>query len=1071
MTERYRQPSALEAGERKYRTLFEAAGDAILLSRENRFTDWNCKALAVFGATREQLKDITPADVSPPRQPDGRDSRDAAQEKVEAALRGEPQFFEWTHRRLDGTLFDAEVTLNRIEVDGEFLIQGIVRDVTERERANQALRRSEERYRRLLELAQEGIWAIDREGYTTFVNPRMAEMLGHEVSEMLGRHVYAFTDEQGREVVRRSLERRERMIREHHEVEFIAKDGSRIHATVGAAPIMDDKGEYAGSLAAVVDITERRRAEQALRDSEQRFRVLVEHAPEAILVRDADSGEIVDFNENAVRLFGYPREELLRMKGPGALSPRTQPGGARTADLVTRYMHEALDGRTPAFEWVYRNAAGEELTCEIRLAPLPSAGRRLVRSSITEMGARKAAENAALRLGRILAYSSYEIYVFTTDTLRFVDVNRGARENLGYSLEELRTMTPLDLKPSVGEARYQEIIAPLYAGSHELVTFNAEHRRKNGSTYPVEVQLQLSRQETPPVFVAMVQDVSERVRAGKEMARLSGAIEQTADAVMITDTSGVIEYVNPAFEAVTGFTRDEALGNTPRFINSGRHDKAFYEALWNTILDGKVFREVFINRRKDGSLYYEEKTITPQKDEHGRVVSFISTGKDITQRMEIQERLQYLAHHDVLTELPNRALFMDRLSQTLARARWHRWPVAVLFLDLDRFKVVNDTLGHDVGDQALRTLGQRLAECVREGDTVARLGGDEFSIILEDIDSVDHIPAVAGKILEALSQPCVIGGREFFLGTSIGISVFPQDGDDASTLLKNADVAMYRAKQQGRNNYQFYTSDMNATAFERLAMETSLRHALEREEFVVHYQPQVDLRTGTLIGAEALIRWQHPELGLVSPAKFVPLLEETGLIGAVGEWVLRSACSQAQAWHEQGLPQLRIAVNLSARQLADARLVDTVCNVLAETRLAPELLELEITESAIMEHTQRTVDTLTRLRQLGISFAIDDFGTGYSSLSYLKRFPIDTIKIDQSFVRDITTDVDDAAIVTTILAMAHSLKRYAVAEGVETGEQLAFLRERGCDGMQGYLFSAALPAADFETLLRDPPSL
>ncbi len=1071
ITERRRDELALEASEHRYRILFDSANDAIVLTKDDRCTDCNRRTLEMFRCTREQFLNAAPAAFSPPEQPNGRESRQMGRERVEAALAGTPQFFEWVHQRFDGTLFDAEISINRIDVDGEAYLQAIVRDITDRKRAEQALKESEDRYRQLVELAQEGIWAIDKDGYTTFVNPRIAEMLGYTVAEMSGRHLFSFTDAAGIELARANMERRRHGIREHHDFELIAKDGSRVYTTMGTAPLLDDDGEYAGALATVVDVTERHRAETALRESEARLRTLVEHAPEAIIVLDVDSGQLADVNRNAVRLFGYSREQLGRIGGPAALSPPTQPGGRPSAELVAEYVRQALEGRTPVFEWVHRHAAGHDLICEVRLVRLPSAERRLVRGSVTDIGARKAVENAALRLGRILAYSAYEIYVFAADTFLFTDVNRGARENLGYSMDELTAMTPVDLKPEMDADRFRALVAPLRAGQDEVVTFNTVHQRKDGSRYPVEVRLQLSHQETPPVFVAMIQDTSERLRAEQRMARLSGAIEQTADSVIITDTSGVIEYVNPAFEAVTGYSSEEVLGQTTRLVKSGRHDLAFYQNMWRTILAGKVYRDVLVNRRKDGALYYEEKTITPQRDERGHIVSFISTGKDITERMQTQERLRYLAQHDVLTELPNRALFVDRLTQTLARARWHERPVAVLFLDLDRFKIINDTLGHDVGDQALRILGQRLAGCIRDGDTVARLGGDEFSFILEDIGSLDDIPAVAAKILEALSKPCVIGGREFFVSASIGISVFPDDGGDAQTLLKHADIAMYRAKQQGRNNYQFYTYDMNATAFERLAMETSLRHALEREEFVLYYQPQPDLRTGKLIAAEALIRWQHPDLGLVSPARFVPLLEETGLIVPVGEWVLRTACRQARQWHDRGFGFLRVAVNISAHQLADARLAETVCSALTDSGLAPALLELEITESALMEHAQCTIDTLDRLRGMGITFAIDDFGTGYSSLSYLRRFPIDTIKIDQSFVRDITTDADDATIVATILAMARSLNRYAVAEGVETQAQLGFLRDHGCDGIQGYLFSPPLPAGEFDELLQAPPCL
>ena len=590
--------------------------------------------------------------------------------------------------------------------------------------------------------------------------------------------------------------------------------------------------------------------------------------------------------------------------------------------------------------------------------------------------------------------------------------------------------------------------------------------RKDGSSFPVEYTSTPIREDGKLAGAVVVfKDITERKQAKAQMAKLSNALEQTADSVMITDNTGIIEYVNPAFEDTTGFTRVEAIGKKPNIVKSGKHDLAFYKQLWETILRGEVFRDVLINRKKDGSLYYEEKTITPLKDIQGNITHFISTGKDITERMQTQERLHYLAHHDVLTELPNRVLFMDRLEHALLRARWSQRLVAVLFLDMDRFKNINDTLGHDVGDRMLQAFGARLRECVREGDTVARLGGDEFAIVLEDVANMDDVPATAKKILQAFEQPFHDEGRELFVTGSIGISLHPNDGLDAHTLLKNADTAMYRAKDTGRNNYHFYSADMSAKAFERLALETSLRHALERQEFLLYYQPQVDLDTSKIVGVEALLRWQHPDLGLVSPAEFIPLLEDTGLIVPVGEWVLQAACTQAMDWCKAGFSPISLAVNLSGRQFSTPNLTDVINRVLENTGFDPARLELEITESVIMGNAQETIDTLGTLGKMGIRFAIDDFGTGYSSLSYLKRFPINTLKIDYSFIHDITIDPDDAAIVTTIVAMAHNLNLKVVAEGVETKDEFAFLRACGCDYMQGYLFSRPVPASAFKVLL------
>jgi diguanylate cyclase (GGDEF)-like protein len=433
--------------------------------------------------------------------------------------------------------------------------------------------------------------------------------------------------------------------------------------------------------------------------------------------------------------------------------------------------------------------------------------------------------------------------------------------------------------------------------------------------------------------------------------------------------------------------------------------------------------------------------------------------------------LDHLAYHDALTDLPNRILFEDRLTQALALAQRSEQTLGMLFLSLDRFKKVNDTLGHALGYRLLKEVAERLTSCVREGDTVARFEGDEFALLLTQIGGTEDVVEIIYQINEMLKLPFILDGHELFITVSIGISLYPDDGADAHTLLKNAGAAIYRAKEHGGNNYQFYTSDMNAKAMKRLSLENSLRRALERAEFEVYYQPQIDFNTGQVVGMEALVRWQHPELGMVSPAEFIPLAEDTGLIVPLGEWVLRTACAQNRSWQDAGLAFLSVAVNLSARQFQQQNLSRVVARILQETGLNPHYLELELTESSIMKNAESGVRTLTELKEMGVKMAIDDFGTGYSSLGYLKRLPIDMLKIDQSFVRDVTTDPDDAALVMAIIALAHNLRLKVIAEGVETEEQRRFLHLLRCDQWQGYLYSKPLRAAAFAELLSQGQNL
>jgi diguanylate cyclase (GGDEF)-like protein/PAS domain S-box-containing protein len=461
----------------------------------------------------------------------------------------------------------------------------------------------------------------------------------------------------------------------------------------------------------------------------------------------------------------------------------------------------------------------------------------------------------------------------------------------------------------------------------------------------------------------------------------------------------------------------------------------------------------------------------PMFDDGGRFTGYRGTGSDITARKITEQRVHHVAQHDVLTGLPNRSLLQDRLGQAVAYATRSGHPVWVMLIDLDRFKFVNDSMGHKAGDVLLMTVAARLRSSLRDTDTVARLSGDEFVVILSQHEDQPLSHDIVQRVMDSVAQPVMLGPKEFFVTCSIGVAAYPSDGTPPDSLIEHADIAMYRAKKLGRNNFQFYTPAMNEESLERVRIESALRNALERNEFVLHYQPQVDLQTGQIVGMEALIRWKHPELGMVPPNRFIGVAEDTGLIVPIGAWVMRTACAQNKAWQDAGLGRLRVAVNLSARQFSAAELLPGIEQVLLDTGLDPSCLELELTESLFMSDVTPAVELLHRMKSLGIQLSIDDFGTGYSSFSYLSRFPIDVLKIDRSFVNDITIDANDAAIVASIIALAHNLRLSVIAEGVETAEQLDYLRHQGCDEMQGYYFSRPLPAHEFEQLLRQRRSL
>lgn len=567
------------------------------------------------------------------------------------------------------------------------------------------------------------------------------------------------------------------------------------------------------------------------------------------------------------------------------------------------------------------------------------------------------------------------------------------------------------------------------------------------------------------LLLQAIQKSAWGVKAGLEIQLAATVFDASSDAIFITDSANRIISVNAAFCEITGYSAEDVIGETPAILNSGRHDAGFYQSMWQDLLETGQWNGEVWNRRKNGEIFAELLTINAVKNYRGEISHYVSIFADITEHKQTEEHVRHLAHYDALTSLPNRTLFNDRLGQALINAQRDNGTAAVMFLDLDRFKIINDTLGHGIGDLLLQEVAVRLTGCVRQGDTVSRLGGDEFVVLLPELNDEKDARLVAQKLLNAAALPMVLQGYELHISASIGISHYPMDGTNIETLMKNADVAMYRAKEEGRNNFQFYHASMNARSFERLAMETSIRHALNRDEFELYYQPRFSIPEGKIVGAEALIRWNHPELGMVSPAQFIPLAEETGLILPIGEWVLKQVVAQGKAWQQAEFPPLSLGVNVSARQFRQADFAGKVLRILRDSGFDPHHLELELTESTLMTHAEVNIETLQRLNALGIRIAIDDFGTGYSSLSYLKRLPVDILKIDRSFVSELPDNRDGAAIVEAIIAMARSLGLHIIAEGVETAEQLEFLQMYKCNEVQGYYFSHPLPVELFEQLL------
>lgn len=657
-----------------------------------------------------------------------------------------------------------------------------------------------------------------------------------------------------------------------------------------------------------------------------------------------------------------------------------------------------------------------------------------------------------------------------TDKLgHMVALNEVFVRTLGYSAEEVPTLK-MFLRRVSPDDDYRERLLKEWsdAGKRSVQAgvpqepLVARHRYKDGSEHTMEVRTSWASGEA----IVILTDITDRLMAEERMRLWASLLEQSMEGIMICDHEKRIVAVNPAFERVTGYSSQEAIGRTPRILYSGRQDESLYTNMWREIGSTGQWSGEIWNRRKGGELYVEWMAMNAIYDLTGRVTHYVSIFSDITERKTAEDRMRHLAQYDALTDLPNRTVLRHRLDQLIDLAVRDGLRIAVLFVDLDRFKTINDSMGHEAGDRLLQTVAQRLSGAVRQSDTVARMGGDEFVILLSELHRSDDAARLAQELLATISRPVVIEDQELSVSASIGICVFPNDGENAGDLLRNADSAMYRAKSGGRNRYEFYAREMNEHAIEELQTENALRLALDRQELVLHYQPQVDLVSGAIVGAEALIRWRRPGVGLVLPSAFIPLAQECGLILAVGNWVVRDVLRQIKEWEADGVPAVTIAVNVSATEFHQRGFVESLMRAIHDSGIEPGRLELELTESVVVQDCEAAMAILGRLHEFGIRLSIDDFGTGYSSLNYLRRFPIDKIKIDKSFIGEMTGETGSVRLVRAIIALAKSFTLKVVAEGVESREQLAVLSAEGCDEIQGFLASPALEPVQFERLLR-----
>jgi diguanylate cyclase (GGDEF)-like protein/PAS domain S-box-containing protein len=931
-------------------------------------------------------------------------------------------------------------------------------EISRRVTLENELRNSEHHYRGMVESLSAIAWEADASDYTySYVSPHAEDLLGYPASRWHTPGFWQSILHPDDQLWAPAFCASETAAQRDHSLDYrvISADGRCVWVRDIVSLIEQDSHPVLRGV--MIDISDTKKTEDALRRSEQKFASVFRQCPDMIMLARASDGCLLEVNQAFEEQLGLSAGHALG-RTPGEL------GLWATDSPVESVLRQLESNRVRNIELPFRRSDGQSFTGlvsaePLRLDTLPA--RMIVVRDISEFQqTRERLQVSEEKFAKAFHASPDGMSLTQQADGKLLEVNEGFTRITGYDSHMMLNRTTLGLDLWVDVQQRQRMLERLhedgYVRDHRCLI-----RRRDGQIRLCEISSRPLTIGNVPCMLTVSRDITERNLMQEKLQLAAIVFESTGEGVMITDTQQNISAVNRAFSEITGYAEHEALGTTPRLLASGQHDSAFFIAMWHQLAAEGHWQGEICNQRKNGDLYPCWLTINAVRGPDQAINHFVGVFADISSLKHAQARLDYQAHHDPLTGLPNRTLFESRLHAALNDTSQPNTKGAVLFLDLDRFKHINDSLGHPVGDLLLKGIAQRLKEQVRDGDTVARLGGDEFIILLPGLQHTEDAENLANKLLACFTAPFQAGDHEFFTSASIGTSLYPQDGTDVATLVKNADAAMYRSKAKGRNRVESYTHDLTEQARTRVALENELRRAIERGQLSLHYQPKFSLSHRGLVGAEALIRWSHPAFGHVPPDRFIALAEENGSILQIGDWVLDQALQQMSAWRRLYRPFGPLSINLAGAQLRQPHLLRRISGLLYHHDLSPESLQLEITENFIMSQTEEALDILHQIKRLGVQLAIDDFGTGYSSLSYLKRLPLNTLKIDQSFIRGLPSDLHDAAIVRAIIALGRSMQLTIIAEGVETPEQEEFLALEGCEHIQGYIASAPLSADEF----------
>ncbi|WP_051906953.1 PAS domain S-box protein [Methylomarinum vadi] len=1118
ITSRKRHEEELRTSEQRFRTLVEQATDGIFTSdKEGNYLDVNAAGCEMLGYSREEILQLSIPDILSP----------------EEVLRVEPELArlkkgvsvksEWRFRCKDGSVFVGEVNVRQLP-DERLL--AFLRDMSERKRTEDALRKSQASLAEAQEIAQLGSWERDIEHQSLIWSDEVYRIFETSYSEFSATHQdfleFVHPDDQAL-VIKVHAESIKKPTSYDLEYQLLTNGGSIKHIHERGRTICNEAGIPIRVVGTVQDISKRKRAEARIERLNKLYATLAETNESIVRVRSRNElfsnivRIAVEFSELACAWIGLVDEKTHSLAPISVFGPCS----SYVRNISISSDSQSLLGRGPsgiALHEGIHQVCNDFLT-DPRTIPWQQAAKA---AGIRSSAAFPLRQQGAV-IGVMTLYSQ-ELNFFTEDIVRLLDdmstdisialdnfvleeqhqlAEKAVREN------EMRLNLAIaasglgiyDVNINTGERTYNAQYASMlgyesvgfredaenyfqrihpddragwlaaYSGciSGERNNFRAEFRMRTADSewkwiLAMGAVVEYDQHGNPLRFIGTHTDISARKLSEERLRLLASVFDSSHESIIITDASLNIVAVNKAFTEMTGYTAEESIGQHVRLLKSGLHNNAYYKAMWKHINEWGYWQGELWVRHKAGDSYPSLSAISAVRSEIGEITHYVKLAADITQHKESEQRIQQLAYYDALTGVPNRILMREQAQKAFALAERNNTELALFFIDLDRFKNINDSLGHVFGDQLLQMVAERLYNVVRDTDTVCRLGGDEFLLLLSADSSI--AARVARKLLAVVCEPYSIAEHSLQITCSIGIGIFPKDGITFEELLKNADIAMYKAKDSGRNSFHFFSMEMNAYAMERLKLENALRQAIANNELSLHYQPQINLSRGELIGMEALLRWQHPEMGSISPAKFIPIAEETGLIVAIGEWVLKEACRQNRAWQEADLTEVTVSVNLSVRQFSHGNVLQTIGNILRDTGLPASCLEIEITESILVQDVKKTLNILNELKVMGVKIAVDDFGTGYSSLSYLKRFPLDKLKIDQSFVRDLVTNQDDQVIATATINLGHALNLVVIAEGVESEAQLEVLGALGCDEAQGYFFGKPMPAAEMEQFLK-----